>query len=56
MTEPVDPWDYSTPSQAEGEREADGAGGGPEVVRSTPSQAEGERIAETAEEEAVEET
>ncbi|MEU6061912.1 hypothetical protein [Streptomyces sp. NPDC047097] len=45
MSEPADFWGYSTPSQAEGERDPEG-GEHPDVDRSTPSQAEGERIAD----------
>ncbi|MFI6104683.1 hypothetical protein [Streptomyces sp. NPDC051310] len=45
-----DPYSYSTPSQAEGEREPEpGNDQHPDVARTTPSQAEGERAAETEE-------
>jgi hypothetical protein len=41
-----DPYSYSTPSQAEGEREPEpGNDQHPDVARTTPSQAEGERAA-----------
>ncbi|MEV5446764.1 hypothetical protein AB0N23_30100 [Streptomyces sp. NPDC052644] len=55
MTDPMsDAWGYPTPSQAEGEREAD-VQEHPDVARTTPSQAEGERVAEETETELVSE-
>jgi hypothetical protein len=51
-----EPWDWTTPSQAEGERDDEPAGDPRyRTARSTPSQAEGERE-ETAEEGAEKKT